>query len=114
MQVYDATMDFSQFNPHIAFEKWAAVEVPNFDEVPDGMETYILPAGLYAVFVHRGGPATGAATFQYIFGTWLPASEFIVDNRPHFELLGAKYKNDDPASEEEICIPIRPKPVSLP
>jgi predicted transcriptional regulator YdeE len=32
-----------------------------------------------------------------------------IDNRPHFEVLGDKYKNNDPSSEEEIWIPIRKK-----
>jgi AraC family transcriptional regulator len=30
--------------------------------------------------------------------------------RPHMELLGEKYRNNDPHSEEEIWIPIEPKP----
>lgn len=47
--------------------------------------------------------------FQYIFGTWLPASGYYLDNRPHFEILGHKYKNNDPDSEEEIWIPVKPK-----
>jgi hypothetical protein len=36
--------------PKYFFDKWAAVEVAGFDNVPDAMETYILEAGLYAVF----------------------------------------------------------------
>ena len=39
----------------------------------------------------------------------MPASEYILDKRPHFEILGEKYKNDDPASEEEVWIPVRLK-----
>ena len=38
-----------------------------------------------------------------------PNSDYKPDDRPHFELLGAKYKNDDPDSEEEIWIPIKRK-----
>jgi AraC family transcriptional regulator len=41
------------------------------------------------------------------FSTWLPDSEYRLDVRPHFEVLGEKYKNDDPESEEEIWIPIK-------
>lgn len=41
--------------------------------------------------------------------TWLPASDYNLDNRPHFEVLGEKYKNNDPTSEEEIWIPIKLK-----
>jgi AraC family transcriptional regulator len=98
---------FTNFNPATPFEKWAAVEVENFDAVPEGMETFTLPGGLYAVFAHKGGPAKGPEIFRYIFGEWLPKSGYTSDNRPQFELLGEKYKGDDPESEEEIWIPIR-------
>jgi AraC family transcriptional regulator len=109
IQVYAQPSDLEEYNPNIPFEKWAAVEVHDFDTVPDGMETFTLTDGQYAVFVHKGAAITGAKTFQYIFGTWLPGSEYTLDNRPHFEILGEKYKNDSPDSEEEIWIPVRPK-----
>jgi len=38
----------------------------------------------------------------YIFSDWLPKSDYELDEKPHFEILGEKYKNDDPNSEEEI------------
>ncbi|MEP1984886.1 MAG: GyrI-like domain-containing protein, partial [Maribacter dokdonensis] len=40
---------------------------------------------------------------------WIPNSEYQLDGRPHFEVLGAKYKNNDPNSEEEVWIPIKAK-----
>lgn len=109
MQVYPSVDYFESFNPAGIFTKWAAVEVSDFENVPSGMETFLLQGGLYAVFLHKGAASTGAATFQYIFGTWLPESEYSVDDRPHFEVLGKKYKNESPDSEEEIWIPIKPK-----
>jgi len=108
IQVYEPFY-FNDFNPATKFEKWAAIEVTDFHSVPDEMETIILTGGLYAVFLHKGGPVTGPVTFQNIFGMWLPNSDYTLDNRPHFELLGKKYKNEDPLSEEEIWIPVRPK-----
>jgi AraC family transcriptional regulator len=42
-------------------------------------------------------------------GTWLPGSDFVLDTRPHFEVLGDQYKNNDTTSEEEIWIPIKLK-----
>nr|WP_294936648.1 GyrI-like domain-containing protein [uncultured Flavobacterium sp.] len=107
MQIYDPTY-FIDFKPTSEFEKWAAIEVSDFETVPTEMETYSLPGGLYAVFLHKGSN-TDTSTFHYIFTTWLPNSEYILDDRPHFEVLGEKYKNGDPASEEEIWIPIRHK-----
>jgi AraC family transcriptional regulator len=107
MQVYSPT-HFVQFNPSNEFEKWATVEVVNFDNVPANMETFVLPSGLYAVF-HYKGLSSDSSIFQYIFGTWLPSSGYLLDARPHFEVLGEKYKNNDLTSEEEIWIPIKEK-----
>jgi AraC family transcriptional regulator len=109
LQVYDNISYFENFNPGTMFEKWAAAEVSDFEIIPDGMEKFILEGGLYAVFLHIGGASKGNITFQYIFGTWLPASDYILDHRPHFEILGEKYKNNNPDSEEEIWIPIKQK-----
>jgi AraC family transcriptional regulator len=108
MQIYDP-LYFSNFDFNADFEKWATIEVINFDKVPDEMDTYTIPSGLYAVFTYIGDMTLAAQTFQYIFATWLPNSEFILDDRPHFEILGEKYKNNDPTSEEEIWIPIQIK-----
>lgn len=89
------------FKPTNEFERWATVEVSDFDNVPNEMETFVLPSGLYAVFDYKG-LSTDNSIFQYILGTWLPSSDYVLDNRPHFEVLGDKYKNNDPTSEEEI------------
>lgn len=107
MQVYKPA-HFANFNPANEFEKWAAIEVTDFDHVPNGMETFTLPGGLYAVFDYKGS-SNDNSIFQYIFGTWLPNSHYLLDDRPHFEVLGEQYKNNDPTSEEKICIPIKPK-----
>ncbi|MGZ8542070.1 MAG: GyrI-like domain-containing protein [Chitinophagaceae bacterium] len=108
VQIYSPQF-FEIFNPNKTFEKWAATEVTDFDAIPNGMEAFNLVSGLYAVFLHKGGPDTAVNTFQYILGTWLPNSEYALDNRPHFEMLGEKYKNNEPDSEEEIWMPIKPK-----
>lgn len=104
MQIYSSDY-FTNFNPNNEFVKWAATEVEAFDQVPKGMETYTLMGGLYAVF-HYKGSSDNANIFQYIFHTWLPKSGYILDDRPHFEVLGEKYRNQDPNSEEEIWIPV--------
>jgi AraC family transcriptional regulator len=108
MQVYDVGYSFEQINFTAPFDKWASKEVLTFDNVPEEMEMFMLESGLYAVFEYKG-LNTDTSIFQYIFGEWLPQSEYMVDNRPHFEILGAKYKNNDAESEEEIWIPIKMK-----
>jgi len=107
MQIFKPT-HFVDLNLSNEFEKWAATEVVNFDNVPSDMETFILTGGLYAVFDYKGS-SNDYSVFQYIFGTWIPNSNYLLDDRPHFEVLGEKYRNADPNSEEEIWIPIRQK-----
>ena len=105
IQVY-SPLFFSNYNTKAEFEKQAAIEVTDLDTIPEGMQPFILPGGLYAVFLYKGAANDAAKTFKYILGTWLPNSEYLLDNRPHFEILGEKYRRDDPDSEEEIWIPI--------
>jgi AraC family transcriptional regulator len=100
---------FDNFDPNNVFQKWAAVEVNNFDHIPSEMEALIIPSGLYAVFIHLGPQTEGHKTYHSIFVEWLPNSEYTVDNRPHFAVMDEKYKKDDPDSEEEIWIPIKNK-----
>ena len=107
MQVYNSTY-FADFSPTKEFEKWATVEVSDFESLPLEMETFILEGGLYAVFDYKG-LSSDPSIFQYIYGKWLPASAYHLDDRPHFEVIGDKYKNNDPNSEEEIWIPIQAK-----
>lgn len=107
LQVYPSNY-YAQFSRAAEFKKWAMVEVHSFDDLPEGLETFDLQGGLYAVFDYKGSSAD-PAIFQYIFSEWLPKSNYVVDDRPHFEVLGPKYKNNDPGSEEEIWIPVRKK-----
>jgi AraC family transcriptional regulator len=100
---------FNDFNPTNEFERWAAVEVEDFANVPAEMETFVLSSGLYAVFHYIGSTDGIASFYQNILTVWLPNSEYELDDRPHFEILGEKYKNNDPLSEEDIFIPIKQK-----
>jgi len=109
IQVYDEEHSFENFNPDSEFTKWAAIEVENHNNIPNGFSSFVINNGLYAVFVHKGTISEFPKTMQFIFGHWLPSSMFELDRRPHFEVLGEKYKNGSPDSEEEVWIPIRKK-----
>lgn len=104
LQVYGEN-HFEKFNLHNIFQKYALAEVSDYLSIPEGMLSYDLEGGMYAVFHHKGLPDPNV--FQYIYGKWIPNSQYMLDNRPHFELLGPKYRNNDPTSEEDIWIPIK-------
>ncbi len=107
MQIYNASY-FDNFNAENEFEKWATVEVKDFSNIPSKMKSFVLQKGLYAVFNYKGS-SSDTSIYTYIFSEWIPNSPYQIDNRPHFEILGEKYKNNHPDSEEEIWIPIKDK-----
>lgn len=102
LQLYK-TDYFTAFDPANEFTKWALAEVNDTNNLPEGFEPFYLPGGLYAVFNHTG---SGTEIFQQIFTQWLPQSGYVLDDRPHFEVLGEKYRNNSDDSEEEIWIPV--------
>lgn len=108
IQIYENPSYFINFDPKIEFTKWATIEVSDNGRLPEKLETLELDGGLYVIFQYKGS-STDPSIFQYIFATWLPQSDYELDDRPHFEILGKKYKNQDPDSEEQICIPVKQK-----
>jgi AraC family transcriptional regulator len=106
LQIYSEGF-FMNFDPKAQFEKWAAVEVTDLNTLPGEMESLLLQDGLYAVFHYKGSAENAPEIYNYIFREWLPSSGYVLDKRPHFEILGAKYKHDDHESEEEIWIPVK-------
>jgi len=109
MQVYDSTIPFEHFTPQTPFTIWAAAEVTVADDIPIGMEHYILNGGEYAVFLHIGEPWLFPKTWSYIMNEWLPTSGYELDSREHFAVMGAMYKHNQPDSQEEIFIPVKKK-----
>ncbi|WP_018343388.1 GyrI-like domain-containing protein [Cytophaga aurantiaca] len=107
VELYSDITFFSNFNPAKSFVKWAAVEADKLSYPSSDLQTLIIPTGLYAVFIHKGPAVEGYKTYEFIFKNWLPQSDYVLDDRPHFALMGEKYKNNDPDSEEEIWIPVK-------
>lgn len=105
LKVYP-TLYFTQFHPSNTFVKWVVVEVAAIGEIPAEMKVFHLKGGQYAVF-HYKGLSSDPTIFRYIYNEWLPNSNYQLDDRPHFEILGPKTKLNDPTSEEDIWIPIR-------
>lgn len=107
LQIYPIGF-FDDFNPHKIFEKWALVEVENFENLLETMQTFILKAGLYAHFTNKGDAKKFEENLNDFYTHWLPASGYTLDEeRPHFEVLGEKYQHQHANSEEEVWIPIK-------
>jgi AraC family transcriptional regulator len=68
------------------------------------MQSFQIPEGDYAIFPHKGMNA--GATYQKIMTEWLPKSGYKIADRPHFQVMGEKYKNGSPDSEEDFYVPV--------
>lgn len=107
IQDYGTAMSVGEFNPQTRFDRWMAMAVSTVDEVPEGMEIFVLPAGKYAVFHHIGPVAEAIKTARTIFSEWLSQSGEQLDNRPHFEILALDYHPTKPDAEEDFYIPLK-------
>jgi AraC family transcriptional regulator len=84
---------------------WAATEKAQHKTVPDQLKHLQIPSGLYAVVELHGMDIAGL--YQNFMSAWLPQSDYTIDNRPHFQIMGEDYKNGSPDSKEHVCIPIK-------
>ncbi len=107
IQIYDPKLKFENFTKYTIFANWAAVEVIDHYEIPDGMESLIIMGGKYAVFTHYGTAKDVFKTTQYIYGIWLPRSKFKLDERPHFQIMESDYNPNDPNAKETFWVPVK-------
>lgn len=100
----------NNYNPseiHSEFEKWVGVEVENLNNIPKGMESFVISSGTYAVFSFKGSMSEFPKRRAYIFQEWLPNSGFRLDYKAHFEILSEDYSKDLNNIEEDIWIPVK-------
>ncbi len=94
----------------VLFAVMVGCPVNDFDSLPQSLslDKKVLRAGKYAVFSHRGTLANLFKTYQYIFGTWLPAAGMELDDREDFEVYEREVLSfDDPDNEVKIYIPVK-------
>lgn len=104
--------DDPESTPEAELRSDAGVVVSTDAPIPPELEELVLPAGRYAMTVHRG-PYTGLGdAWARFMGQWLPASGERVGEGVSFEL----YRNTpDQVGEDELMtelyVPLAAKPV---
>jgi AraC family transcriptional regulator len=86
--------------------RWAAFEFS--DSIPENMQLLEIPAGLYAVFLFRGGPAGFEDFLRKQVSEILPSLNLKPDQRPWFQRMGKAFNPFSEESEEEVWIPVMP------
>jgi AraC family transcriptional regulator len=89
------------------FEYMCGVEVASFEALPPELGRMRVPAQLYAVFTHRGPILTLHATWEAIWGDWLPRSGYQMANTPEFEVYDERFDPQAGTGVVEVWASIR-------
>lgn len=87
----------------------ATVPVSSIGQVPDGMSSRTIPAGTFAVFIHRGPIQNIADTCREIYRVWLPQSGYEHAGIADIEVYDHRFCPDGDDSEMEYWISVRSK-----
>lgn len=100
-------VDFSDFTEETPYSELVSVGVTSLDKVPEGMTGKVIPAAKYAVFTHKGKTSTLMQTYDYIYKTWLPNSNFDLLEHDDFEWYDYRFTGvNDPEAELDIYVPV--------
>ncbi len=87
-----------------------AVEVSSLGNIPIQTSARTLPPALYAVFTHKGIISNISQTFDYIYSTWLPNSDYEIAAPYDFEFYDERFKGGQSEdSQTDIYLPVRLK-----
>ncbi|MFW5713879.1 MAG: GyrI-like domain-containing protein [Brevefilum sp.] len=90
-----------------AFEYVAGLPVTEVEDVPQDFVVRHVPDHKYAVFAHKGDMAGLKKTYEYIYETWLPQSNYELAQKMDFEYYNEDFKDFAPDSVFYIYIPIK-------
>ncbi|AJY47006.1 AraC family transcriptional regulator [Martelella endophytica] len=99
-------------DPSIVAEKelrsFAGLTVPADADLPQGLERYEAPAGLYAVLTHKGPYAELHKAYSWFYGSWLPVKGHEPGDAPPMEVYLNNPREVAPeALLTEICVPLK-------
>jgi predicted transcriptional regulator YdeE len=98
---------YEEQGDEVSFSYVCTVQVSSYDEIPDGMTAREIPEQMYAKFTHTGPVDNLDHTLKYIWGSWLPKSNFDYVEKPDFELYPPGFNDKDPKNKLYLHIPIK-------
>lgn len=85
----------------------AVIAAEGFPAGLPGLEYFELAGGKYAVLEHKGPPATLAAAYEWLYGTWLPKSREEPRDAPPIEMYLSDPRTTPPADiRTNILLPL--------
>lgn len=86
------------------FHYTACAGVNSFEDVPEGMETSVVPGGKYIVYTFAGELKDLDGFYNSVFSKWLPASGYQIDFRPQLEVYDERFMDN---GEFDVYIPVK-------
>lgn len=84
----------------------AGVETALSSKVPEGMSSYIIPAGEYAYLRHKGPLSQINETFEELIA-WLRKNDYEQFDVVCFDVYDERFKGEQPESEIDMYIQIK-------
>lgn len=91
------------------FEYYAGIESEYSIKVPHDFKTIDIPENDYAVFTHRGPVDRIESTYNQIYRSWLPFSEYLPTMDLDILVLDSRFLGRDEKNEMDILIPVTGK-----
>lgn len=107
MDAFGIYESYEENDGEVCFVYICAVAVSNFDAIPKGLTSRVIPEQTYAKFMHKGPVANLNETLKYIWGSWLPKSKYEYVEKPDFELFPEGFDDKDPENVLYLHIPVR-------
>jgi len=104
--IYEA---YYEDGKEVGFTYWCAVEVANFDDVPERFQAREISEQSYALFTHHGPLPELYKTMKYIWGSWLPKSKYEYAPSPELEIYPANYMATEQDAQLQLYIPVTTK-----
>jgi AraC family transcriptional regulator len=101
-EAYGVADNFDQESGEFSY--LAGYAVSKVEELPEGMVSWDVPEGRYAVFTCT--LPTLMETIHTIYRTWLPESEYKRSDAPEFEFYSKDFDGDDDNSPMYYYVPI--------
>lgn len=102
------TCSQNTFNKNSEATLFIGIETTPDNHVPKGMKLKEISGGKYSKFIHKGTVENLIYTYYYIWGIWLPNSNFQLDDRDDLECYTEKFLGaENEASQIEIYFPLK-------
>ena len=88
------------------FHYHAGYKVSPTAHIPKQMKVTTIPENTYAVFVHKGSVDRIEATYDQIYGNWLPRSDYMPTMDLDIIVIDRRFTGRDDKNEIDILIPV--------